>query len=128
VADFAKHIFDRHHGIVENQRSGRRTAYPHLVLLMSRGYPWGIALDNEASELLAVYLGKGDKNMSKASVGDKDLGPVQEVVFAIRTQHRLRLCIECVRSGFRLRQGIGSDPFGSGELWQILGLLLFVAK
>src|SRR5437763_172993 len=68
--------------------------------------------------------GFDDVNIGKAAVGDPHLLAVEVPLFAIRREHGLGAGIHGVRGRGGFRERIGGDPFASGQLRQVFGLLL----
>src|SRR5262249_41413406 len=95
-AYFADDVVDRNLCIIQNERTSRGTAKTHLVLFGASGNAGIIFLDNEATELLAVGLGKGDEEIGKCGVRYPHFLAIQNPLSAVRTAYRIRLGRESV--------------------------------
>ena len=72
-------------------------------------------------------LGEDCEDFGDSSVGDPDLGPVEDVVLAVGGELRLGLDAVGVGAAGRLRQSEGGELLAGGQLGKVLGLLLLVA-
>src|SRR5271165_3245495 len=82
LAHFPKHVFNRHTHVFEEKGGRRRTIQPEFRFLTSTHYSH-LALDNESRELLPVNLCENREHVGKATVGNKHLLAVQDVVSAV---------------------------------------------
>src|SRR5262249_41846639 len=84
-AYFADDVVDRNLCIIQNERTSRGAAKTHLILFGASGNAGIIFLDNEATELLAVGLGKGDEEIGECGVRYPHFLAIQNPVSAVRT-------------------------------------------
>src|SRR4030095_620585 len=95
LADFTEQVFNWRANIRENQRGSARSLDAHLVFFRTRGQS-RLSLNNKRAELVAINLGKHDKDVGETTVGDPHLLPVENVLLAIVAQSRRCLCRHCV--------------------------------
>ena len=86
-----------------------------------------MSLDDEGRGFLIADTGEGDHHIGKARVRDPLLGAIEDVILAILRKLCARGQPHGVGPHAGLGQGIGGDPFASGQLWQVFPFLLFVA-
>ena len=113
-------------GTLQSARISGQVDEPRMPSLCSSApdrEPGRAALDDEGRELLAVDLGEDREHVGEAAVGDPHLLAVEDVVLAVRREHRARAAVHGVGSRRRFRQRVGADPFAGRQLRQILLLL-----
>ena len=124
----AQQIFEWHLAIVEVDLHGRGALDAHFLFFRPDGEAWKIAFDDKGRQVLVAREAREhDEHIGEASVGDPDLLSVEEVVIAPGRQFGRTAPRIGVGACFRLRQGVGGDPFAGGDARQVLLLLGFVA-
>ena len=94
LTDFAEDVLHRNLAVIEDERTGRGAANPHLVLFRAYGKARELALHDEGGELLSIHLREHNKKIGETCIGNPHLLAVQDVVFAIAGKVRLGAAIQ----------------------------------
>jgi hypothetical protein len=122
-AHFPEQIFHRHLAVVEDDLGGGGTLDAEFFLFGADNQSREALLHQEGGEVLLVDLGKNGEQLGEAAVGDELLGTVQDVVLAVRGEHRRGLGAEGVAARTRFGQAVGGTPFAGDDLAEVLLLL-----
>ena len=128
LPDFKEHVFNRDPGILEDNRSGRGPAHPHLLLFFACRNTRKILLDYKACELFTVNLGVNDEAAGPTRVGNKHLFSVEDIIFSVFREDRLCLGVQgiCACAGFG--EAVGPAPLAGRQFGKVLLFLLFIAE
>ena len=113
-----------HLDVLEDQFAGIGGAQAPLAGHLGRGESFHAALHHDAVDAAFLVLGPDDRDVSKRRVGDPQLGAVEDDVFAITGVLEVRHHAARVGAVVRLGQPEATHHLASGELGQVLHLLL----
>ncbi len=87
VVVLAHQVFGRHFAVFKHQFGGRRSAHAHLLQLARHGKPGELLFHDEGADpfgpFVRVGLGVNQQGVGDGTVGDEDLGAVENVFVAL---------------------------------------------
>src|SRR5215469_4070397 len=98
-AELPQYVLNRYFAIAQNQRTGGRSANPHLVLFGSHRETREIAFHYEGGEFFSIHFSENDKEIGETRIGDPHFFAVQQIVLAIGRKRRPGTAIERIGAG-----------------------------
>ena len=115
LAGFAEQIPHGHLGVFQNHAAGRGRFDAQLVFFFAERDAGESSLDEKRGGVLPIHLGKDGEQIRPRRVRDPHLGPVKEVVLAVRRKRGFGTQAEGIGAGTGFAERVSCHPFAGRQ-------------